>query len=113
MKYGRNILGESDPINALDYPASLPDDKWVLWISSGKWPEADRRLAFVSKTQKDAMRGFYLLTQFQRDAQRFDTEDEAKAFLAEQNALRPRAWQLNCTTVAALKLHCGYYVEVN
>jgi hypothetical protein len=113
MKYGRNIIGESDPINALDYPASLDDSKWVLWASSGKWPDADRRLAYLGKKQKDAMRGFYLLTMFQRDAQRFDTEAEARAFLAEQDALRTQPWQLNCTTVAALKLHCGYYVEVN
>jgi hypothetical protein len=114
MKYARNIMGESDPINALDYPALLPDDVWVLWVHTGKWPDASRTLRYLSRTQTNPMRGFALLTPFYRDAQRFDNESDAREWLAAQNTLRPTPWTgLRVTTVAQLKLEHGFYVETH
>lgn len=120
MKYRRNILtlGDRlvDPINALDYPALIDDSKWVICARRGQWPDADRRLFYISKSQRDPMRGFYLLTPSYRDAARFDTDVAASAFLFEQDRLRGQVgpWNgLEILSVEKLKLAHGFYVEVD
>lgn len=102
----------ADAINALDYPA-LADETWTIWTAgAGKWPDADRFVRYLSRSQTAIMGGFALLTTFPRDAVRFDTELEAQAFLGAQNVLRPQPWHgLRITTVGMLKLLVGFYVE--
>jgi hypothetical protein len=116
--YARNVLGLgekiADPINALDYPWALPDDSVVIWIAFSKWPEPGRWLRYISKTQRDPMKGFFLLTHSHRDAQRFGSTQEALQFLAAENVKRGPGmhWQgLQITNVALMKVRCGYYVE--
>jgi hypothetical protein len=98
----------SDPRRALDYPR-LPDDKWVIWYArGGKWPAADRETHFLTDLKRDAMRGYALFNPFASYAETFDTEAEARAWLAEQQAKRPSPYGAEVTTVAEMKIQRGY-----
>lgn len=119
MTYKRNVLGLgeriADPINSLDYPWSLDDKAVVLWVSHGRWPDADRWIRYISKTQLDAMKGFHLITVQPRDAMKFDTVQAGLEFLAAENKKRGPGnhWRgIQVTTVEKLKHHFGFYVEV-
>jgi hypothetical protein len=93
----------------LDDPKLLPE-LFVLWVWNGKpWPAADRRLAYLSFTQTDAMRGFALFTMDWRDAAIFVSVEEANAFLKGHNSKRPHPYTgVNLTTVEDLRKQLQY-----
>lgn len=100
----------SDPKHAIDYP-SLEDRLFVIWSSNGiKWPDARRELHYLSATRTDIMKGYALFTSEADGAKTFDTEADAQKWLAENNDKRPHPYVVTVSTVATMKVACGFTV---
>lgn len=98
----------SDPKQALDYP-HLDDALFVIWSNNDRiWPDAARRLSYLSADKKDSWRRCALFTINHPEAATFVTREEAQAFLDENNKLRPHPYRVKITTVAELKSRNGY-----
>jgi hypothetical protein len=92
----------------LDYPR-LNDALFIIWSgNAAKWPDARRQTHFLSGQRRDIMRGFALFTTTHEDAATFDTEAAARAWLAEQEELRPHPYIVNVSTVLQMKITRGY-----
>lgn len=96
------------PRQAVDYP-NLPDHLFICWRGNGrKWPDAGRQNSFLSATKTNALFGCALFTAIAEDAATFNTESEAKAWLADHEAKRPHPYGVTISTVAQMKAACGY-----
>ena len=98
-----------DPRRALDYP-HLPDESWVIWSGNDvKWPHGSRETFYVSADKRHVINDSALMTMFAEFAKTFDDEASARAWLAEQEALRGHPYHgVRVTTVATLKKARGY-----
>ncbi len=98
----------TSPRQALDYPR-IDDDLWVIWWFNGKkWPDAGRRLMYVSSTQINRLKGWALYTVSYEDAAVFQTEVDARSWLAIHQGRRRHSYGCDVTTVRELKERCGY-----
>lgn len=93
---------------ALDYPW-LDDDLYVIWSSNDiAWPDGRRELHYLSTQKTHKLKGFALFTIWWNEAKTFETEAEAKRWLTDNEALRPHPYSVKITTVAELKVQCGF-----
>lgn len=94
--------------DALDYPR-LDDALFILWASNGvKWPAAGRQTSFLTHKRREPMKGAALFSPYSENAATFQTEEEARAFLADNEAKRGFAYGVTVSTVAEMKTACGY-----
>lgn len=101
---------KSKPESALDYPR-VDNRLFIIWNGNGvKWPDARRETHYLSATRADVMKGYALFTMNAGEAKTFETESDAQAWLAENNAKRPNPYRVTVSTVAAMKVACGYGV---
>lgn len=88
----------------LDWPR-LPDDTIVIWWwNQIEWPHGAREVKYLTDKKRDAMRDYALFSISYGDAKVFETEEQANAFLKENEEKRPHPYgDLNITTVAELR----------
>ena len=92
------------PEFAMDYPA-LPDDVWIIWGGNEHvWPDARRELLYLAADKRSIMKGFALYTSDANQAARFASGEEARIWLAQEEAKRFNPYHnIQVTTVAELK----------
>lgn len=99
-----------NPKDALDYP-HIPDDKWVIWWwNNHPWPDANRQLGYLSTWRVHPLKGCASYVIFATQAKLFDTKQGAEDWRTEQEKLRGYPYyNTQITTVAELKIKCGYH----
>lgn len=97
-----------NPRSALDFP-NLDDALFIIWhANEHKWPDARRRVSYLTDRRTDALRGYALFTGAASEAKTFKSEAEARAWLVTQDALRGRPCDVTVSTVSDMKDACGY-----
>lgn len=96
---------------ALDYP-HLPEETWVIWHSNDiPWPDARRRLSYLSKDKTHILKGWALFTDCHENAKTFDNKGDAWLWLKQNEDLRGHPYSVNITTVGEMKRRCGFVLD--
>lgn len=96
---------DRNPFNALDYPSSLENDKYIIWYANEyAYPDPRRSLVYLSSKKTHPLNRSGLMASHSRDAEKFDTPEEAATWLLEQVQRRRFPYHgINITTGRVLK----------